>query len=92
MDGLVQDPFKFQLDSFDDELGTGLTKMINTVDTVVLGPHLPSISWEFSIQGVRTRCGRQQTSLQARLPAQDASQPTQQLAWFGPVLLCGVRG
>ncbi len=37
VDGVVQDPFKFQFDSFDDELGTGLTKMINTVDTVVLG-------------------------------------------------------
>lgn len=37
MDGVVQDPFKFQFDSFDDELGKGLTKMINTVDTVVLG-------------------------------------------------------
>ncbi|MDR6687964.1 dihydrofolate reductase [Arthrobacter sp. 1088] len=37
VDGVVQDPFKFQLDSFDDELGKGLTKMINTVDTVVLG-------------------------------------------------------
>ena len=37
VDGVVQDPFKFQFDSFDDELGKGLTKMINTVDTVVLG-------------------------------------------------------
>lgn len=37
VDGVVQDPFKFQFDSFDDELGTGLTKMINSVDTVVLG-------------------------------------------------------
>ena len=37
VDGVVQDPFKFQFDSFDDELGKGLAKMINTVDTVVLG-------------------------------------------------------
>lgn len=37
VDGVVQDPFKFQFDSFDDELGRGLTKMITTVDTVVLG-------------------------------------------------------
>ena len=37
VDGVVQDPFKFQFDSFDDELGKGLTKMITTVDTVVLG-------------------------------------------------------
>ncbi|MFW0773387.1 dihydrofolate reductase family protein [Paenarthrobacter nitroguajacolicus] len=37
VDGVVQDPFKFQFDSFDDELGSGLTKMINSVDTVVLG-------------------------------------------------------
>ena len=37
IDGVVQDPFKFQFDSFDDELGTGLTKMVNSVDSVVLG-------------------------------------------------------
>lgn len=37
VDGVVQDPFKFQFDSFDEDLGRGLTKMINTVDTVVLG-------------------------------------------------------
>jgi dihydrofolate reductase len=37
VDGVVQDPFKFQFDSFDEDLGKGLTKMINTVDTVVLG-------------------------------------------------------
>jgi dihydrofolate reductase len=34
---VVQDPFKFQFDSFDEDLGKGLTKMITTVDTVVLG-------------------------------------------------------
>ncbi len=37
VDGVVQDPFKFQFDSFDEDLGKGLTTMINTVDTVVLG-------------------------------------------------------
>jgi len=37
VDGVVQDPFKFQFDSFDDELGTGLSTMINSVDAVVLG-------------------------------------------------------
>ncbi|MEI2277600.1 dihydrofolate reductase family protein [Paenarthrobacter ilicis] len=37
VDGVVQDPFKFQFDSFDEDLGKGLTKMINSVDTVVLG-------------------------------------------------------
>jgi dihydrofolate reductase len=37
VDGVVQDPFNFQFDSFDEDLGKGLTKMINTVDTVVLG-------------------------------------------------------
>lgn len=37
VDGVVQDPFKFQFDSFDEDLGKGLNKMINTVDTVVLG-------------------------------------------------------
>lgn len=37
VDGVVSDPFKFQFDSFDAELGEGLNKMINTVDTVVLG-------------------------------------------------------
>ncbi|SDT01581.1 Dihydrofolate reductase [Pseudarthrobacter equi] len=37
IDGVVSDPFKFQFDSFDAELGEGLTAMINSVDTVVLG-------------------------------------------------------
>ncbi len=37
VDGIVSDPYKFQFDSFDDELGVGLTKMMETVDTVVLG-------------------------------------------------------
>jgi dihydrofolate reductase len=37
VDGVVSEPFKFQFDSFDEELGAGLTRMINTVDTVVLG-------------------------------------------------------
>ncbi|MBX7443015.1 MULTISPECIES: dihydrofolate reductase family protein [unclassified Arthrobacter] len=37
VDGVVSDPFKFQFDSFDEELGQGLATMINTVDTVVLG-------------------------------------------------------
>lgn len=37
VDGVVSDPFKFQFDSFDDELGAGLTRMMETVDTVVLG-------------------------------------------------------
>ncbi|SER29150.1 Dihydrofolate reductase [Arthrobacter sp. OV608] len=37
VDGVVSEPFKFQFDSFDDELGAGLTKMMQTVDTVVLG-------------------------------------------------------
>jgi dihydrofolate reductase len=37
VDGVVSEPFKFQFDSFDDELGEGLTRMMNTVDTVVLG-------------------------------------------------------
>src|SRR5688500_12648172 len=37
VDGVVQDPFKFQFDSFDEDLGKGLTKMMNTVDTVLLG-------------------------------------------------------
>src|SRR3712207_4629879 len=37
VDGVVSDPYKFQFDSFDDELGEGLTTMMDTVDTVVLG-------------------------------------------------------
>jgi len=37
VDGVVSEPFKFQFDSFDEELGAGLTRMMDTVDTVVLG-------------------------------------------------------
>jgi dihydrofolate reductase len=37
VDGVVSDPYKFQFDSFDDELGEGLTRMMDNVDTVVLG-------------------------------------------------------
>ncbi|MET1087281.1 MAG: dihydrofolate reductase family protein [Arthrobacter sp.] len=37
VDGVVSDPYKFQFDSFDEELGVGLTRMMETVDTVLLG-------------------------------------------------------
>ena len=37
VDGVVSDPFLWQFDSFDDGLGTGLTRMMERVDTVVLG-------------------------------------------------------
>ena len=37
VDGVVSEPNLWQFDSFDDELGEGLTRMMNTVDTVVLG-------------------------------------------------------
>lgn len=37
VDGVVSDPYKFQFDSFDDELGEGLTRMMDNVDAVVLG-------------------------------------------------------
>lgn len=37
VDGVVSDPFLWQFDSFDDDLGKGMTEMINRVDTVVLG-------------------------------------------------------
>src|SRR6476620_6198605 len=37
VDGVVSEPFKFQFDSFDAELGAGLARMINAVDTVILG-------------------------------------------------------
>ncbi|MEE2570711.1 dihydrofolate reductase family protein [Pseudarthrobacter sp. J64] len=37
VDGVVSDPFLWQFDSFDDELGNGMTEMMQRVDTVVLG-------------------------------------------------------
>ena len=37
IDGVVEAPYKFQFDSFDDELGTMLTAIMKQVDTVVLG-------------------------------------------------------
>jgi dihydrofolate reductase len=37
VDGVVSDPYLWQFDSFDDELGMGLDRMIKSVDTVVLG-------------------------------------------------------
>lgn len=37
VDGVVSEPFLWQFDSFDDDLGKGMTDMINRVDTVVLG-------------------------------------------------------
>ena len=37
IDGVVEAPYKFQFDSFDDELGTMLTGIMQQVDTVVLG-------------------------------------------------------
>jgi dihydrofolate reductase len=37
VDGVVQDPFKFQFDSFDDALGEMLSGVQNRVDTVLMG-------------------------------------------------------
>lgn len=37
MDGIVSDPFLFQYDSFDDDLGVFMTDAIGQVDDVVLG-------------------------------------------------------
>jgi dihydrofolate reductase len=37
IDGVVEAPYKFQFDSFDDELGAELGKVMGTTDTVVLG-------------------------------------------------------
>lgn len=37
VDGVVQDPFKFQFDSFDDELGALLGGVMGKVDTVLMG-------------------------------------------------------
>ena len=37
VDGVVSDPFLWQFDSFDDDLGKGMTGMMERVDTVVLG-------------------------------------------------------
>jgi dihydrofolate reductase len=39
VDGVVEDPHLWQLDSFDDELGAGMGAMISRVDTVLLGRH-----------------------------------------------------
>mgnify|MGYP000005465275 CR=1 FL=1 len=37
VDGVVEDPFKFQFDSFDDQLGEMLTGVQERVDTVLMG-------------------------------------------------------
>lgn len=37
VDGVVEAPFKFQFDSFDDELGAELGKTMESTDTVILG-------------------------------------------------------
>lgn len=37
LDGVVQDPFKFQFDSFDDELGAAMGKIMGEIDTVLMG-------------------------------------------------------
>ncbi len=37
VDGVVQDPFKFQFDSFDDALGEMLTKIQEETDSVLMG-------------------------------------------------------
>lgn len=37
VDGVVQDPFRFQYDSFDDELGAGMSAFTARTDTVLLG-------------------------------------------------------
>ncbi|PZE56491.1 dihydrofolate reductase family protein [Curtobacterium sp. MCLR17_044] len=37
VDGVVQDPYEFQYDSFDDELGAGMGAFMARTDTVLLG-------------------------------------------------------
>ena len=37
VDGVVQDPYEFQYDSFDDELGAAMTAWMAATDTVLLG-------------------------------------------------------
>lgn len=37
VDGVVESPFLWQFDSFDDELGAGMTEMIEKTTTVILG-------------------------------------------------------
>ena len=37
VDGVVQDPYEFQYDSFDDELGAGMGAFMARTDTVILG-------------------------------------------------------
>lgn len=36
-DGVVEDPFRWQFDSFDADLGAGMVKMMDRVDTGLLG-------------------------------------------------------
>jgi dihydrofolate reductase len=37
VDGVVEDPFLWQFDSFDEELGAGMGEMMNRIDTALLG-------------------------------------------------------
>jgi dihydrofolate reductase len=37
LDGVVQDPFNFQFDSFDDDLGAELGRVMGEIDTVLMG-------------------------------------------------------
>ncbi|WP_242088877.1 dihydrofolate reductase family protein [Curtobacterium sp. DN_7.5] len=37
VDGVVDEPYKFQHDSFDEELGAGMTAFMSRTDTVLLG-------------------------------------------------------
>jgi dihydrofolate reductase len=37
VDGVVEDPFKWQFDSFDEELGAGMGVMMGRIDTALLG-------------------------------------------------------
>jgi dihydrofolate reductase len=37
VDGVVEDPFKWQFDSFDEELGAGMGEMMERIDTALLG-------------------------------------------------------
>lgn len=49
VDGVVQDPFRFQYDSFDDELGAGMGRFINPIEKLVVSRTLgPDLAWEHS--------------------------------------------
>ena len=59
VDGVVEDPFLWQFDSFDEELGAGMGEMMGRIDTAAPGPRrIPAVGRVLAERRKRRRLRR----------------------------------